>query len=62
LRDRPCDTSATVEITAGANSGRNRLGGDLEDEEGFLENYTSLIQRGFFIASLKYIDKLEKKP
>jgi hypothetical protein len=46
-----------VEFTTGANSGRNRSGGDLEDEERFKENCTSLVQRGIFCHSAAKYDE-----
>jgi hypothetical protein len=45
-RDRPCETSATT-AAAGANSGRNRKYGILEDE---VQGRSGLsIQRGFLM-------------
>jgi len=51
-----------VDISTGANSGRNRTGGNLEDEERFAENYTSLVQRGIFYHIAAERNKTGEKP
>jgi hypothetical protein len=51
-----------VELSAGANSGRDRSGGNLEDERDFIKITPLLSREVFVIAPLADITGLELKP